>query len=270
MASEHCPPSHYLPKSYHVCAVAVCRSAALEQLAALESAKRTLDASLSDAQALAAQQAARLAALEEEKASAVALAAEQQGAAAQHEQELAAALAAEQAELRATVATLEQQLSEARGRIGEATARSEAAEAAKIELSLKVAELAAAADAGPDVHALPFPEFTRMAGGEGDSDESDLDLLRRRAHAAEVAASAASRRAATAEVEVDTLKVALADADKKVNDLAWQVKMMVGGSSSAQGSSGTQEVQAAESTQGAMVNLKKLDLFGCGINYSRK
>lgn len=116
-----------------------------------------------------------------------------------------------------------------RNRLADAEARSEAAELAKIELSLKLAELAASAElaaeaevdgrttsrrsradpatsdgAGGGEEGLPVSYSSgEMAVGGG----AKAEALQRRAEAAELAAAAANRRAATAEAQVDRLKV---------------------------------------------------------------
>ena len=101
-----------------------------------------------------------------------------------------------------------------RERLAGLEARAEAAEAAKIELSLKVAELAAAAaEQQADVDAAPSGR--RRGGNSADSgseatgagEEGEGDPLLQRAEEAELAAAAAGRRAAAAEAEVDKLKV---------------------------------------------------------------
>ncbi len=121
-----------------------------------------------------------------------------------------------------------------RNRLTDAEARAEAAELAKIELSLKLAELAAAAELAEavdvDGRSTARPSRTTSAaqlpgGGEGWEEPvlplsfppgggggagaaaAELEALQRRAEAAELAAAAASRRAAAAEAQADKLKV---------------------------------------------------------------
>jgi hypothetical protein len=103
-----------------------------------------------------------------------------------------------------------------RSRLADLQAQAEAAEAAKIELSLRVAELAAAAaeqdiDAAPSRRRSSQPASPRGGGVDGETaaavGEGETDQLLQRCEAAELAAAAAGRRAAAAEAEVDKLKV---------------------------------------------------------------
>lgn len=124
-----------------------------------------------------------------------------------------------------------------RNRLTNAESRAEAAELAKIELSLKLADLAASAELAeaadvdgrsslaPPPRRAPASQQGGEGGGEGEgeglpasysvgeglggSDEaaSELELLQRRVETAELAAAAANRRAAVAEAQVDKLKV---------------------------------------------------------------
>ncbi len=167
----------------------------------------------------------------------------------------------QETELRAMVASLEKQLAEARARVADADARSAAAESAKIELSLRVAELAAG-DGEAAGQPIKSPNI-KVVGSAVGADASDIDRLVERAEAAELAAAAATRRAAAAEAKSDELRVAVMEADKKVNALTWQVKMVTGG-----GVQGKEVVGAGGGRMGRVAGM--FDLFGCAINDRRK
>lgn len=93
-----------------------------------------------------------------------------------------------------------------------------------------------------------------------------------RVEEAELAASVGARRAASAEGEVSVLKRQLQAADKKLKELAWQIKMI---SDPQQiGGKGGQQAAAASAASGSQPQAGRvnniLDMFGCGANYSRR
>ncbi len=89
---------------------------------------------------------------------------------------------------------------------------------------------------------------------------------------AELAASVGARRASSAEGEVAVLERQLQAAQKKLKELAWQVKMIsdphqIGGRSSQQPAAA--DAAAGSQPEAGRVN-NILDMFGCGANYTRR
>lgn len=128
-----------------------------------------------------------------------------------------------------------------------ADGRAAAAEAAKIELSLQLAQMASTLSQD---HAARHDEQPRQ---EGTGEEAGG----RRLEEAELAAKVGSRRAAAAEAEVERLQRMLAEAEKRSESLAWQVKMV----------SDPRQV-GGRAVQGAPAK-SMLDMFGCGANFRR-
>ncbi|KAG7672198.1 hypothetical protein NADE_000128 [Nannochloris sp. 'desiccata'] len=250
---------------------------AVEKLDSILKAKDAAEALVIEAQT-AANQAAEKAAVIENK-----LAAAEETAAAeavrskelevQHAEDLNKV--AEKAK-NATI-TLEHQLQEARSSLADVTARAESAEAAKIELSLKVAELAQERATGESDNFDALPSGEAEALPSTSTDEGFIE----RAKAAELAAAAATRRATAAEREIESLKVAVSEAEKKAKEMAWQVKMLASSSSSdGGGSSGKSNISSngadgqiivAGENRGRLQQLGgMLDMLGCAINYNRR
>ena len=93
-----------------------------------------------------------------------------------------------------------------------------------------------------------------------------------RVEEAELAASVGARRASSAEGEVVVLKRQLQAAQKKLKELAWQIKMI---SDPQQiGGRGSQQTAAANTASGSQAEAGRvnniLDMFGCGANYTRR
>ena len=77
---------------------------------------------------------------------------------------------------------------------------------------------------------------------------------------------------ATAEGEVSVLKRQLQAAEKKLKELAWQIKMIsdpqqIGGKGS-QPATGVGAASSSQPQSGRVNNI--LDMFGCGANYTRR
>lgn len=85
---------------------------------------------------------------------------------------------------------------------------------------------------------------------------------------AELAAAVQTRRASSAESEVSLLKEQLAEAQKQIKDLSWQIKMAFGsgalGIGRPDGGAGQGGAGGAVSRAAGM-----LDFLGCGANYRR-
>ena len=89
---------------------------------------------------------------------------------------------------------------------------------------------------------------------------------------AELAASVGARRASSAEAEVAVLKRQLQAAQKKLKELAWQVKMIsdpqqIGGRGGQQAAAAN-PASDSQPEPGRVSNI--LDMFGCGANYTRR
>ena len=164
-----------------------------------------------------------------------------------------------------------------RNRLSEVQARADAAELAKIELSLKVAELAANAaedtPAGGDIDAVPSSAcLAALAGRDTDGGEeglSEAEAARRQVEVAELAAAAAARRATAAEAELDKLKVQLAEAEKRCRELAWQIKMLADPAAAARAGAGEGGGAGGAANQVARIG-GMLDILGCALSYNRR
>lgn len=175
--------------------------------------------------------------------------------------------------------------SEAAARASEAAARAAAmeeravaAERAKVELTVALAEAAEQRERDVDTHAAPSPQRgPSSAGGgggrgdgpagEGDADAAAMEALMRRAEEAELAAAVQTRRAAAAEGELHSLKSQLADAQRQVKELSWQVSMALGPATLGGVASGG-AARAAGSSGWLITDM--LGLNACGANFVRK
>lgn len=82
----------------------------------------------------------------------------------------------------------------------------------------------------------------------------------RRCEETEMAAAVGMRRAAAAEAELEQLKGRLQEAEKRVSELSWQIKMV----------SDPQQIGGARAGGGEQSRVAgMLDMFGCAINYRR-
>ncbi|KAK9846128.1 hypothetical protein WJX84_011721 [Apatococcus fuscideae] len=213
---------------------------------------------------------------------------EQQHAQSQHatdeqvREQVAARLAEREAELLKLQDEAAAAIKAAEASIAEAQQRADSAELAKIELSLRLAEIAADRDTD-----LPEPSPVKQQAASSaeplglqplDSEPgllleaAEVDALQKRVEEAELAASVGARRAAAAEGEVSVLKCQLQAAEKKLKELAWQIKMIsdpqqIGGRGSQQAAAGN--AAAGSQPQSGRVN-NILDMFGCGANYTRR
>jgi hypothetical protein len=180
--------------------------------------------------------------------------------------------------------------------------RAAAAEQSKIELTLALAEAAEARAKDIDTHVDPPADvdttaFRSSAGGAShtagrgaSSDQfeggenadataqdggssgntviaaAELEALMNRAEEARLAAAVQTRRAAAAEAEVDNLRKRLAEAERQVKDLGWQIQMVAdpvtfGGARGSKGGAGG----GGDGKAGWFG-----DMLGCGANFVRK
>jgi len=96
---------------------------------------------------------------------------------------------------------------------------------------------------------------------------AELEALMNRAEEARLAAAVQTRRAAAAEAELDGLRKRLAEAEKQVKDLGWQLQMVMdpvtfGAGSSGRGPGGAGGAGGRAGWFG--------DMLGCGANFVRK
>jgi hypothetical protein len=89
----------------------------------------------------------------------------------------------------------------------------------------------------------------------------ELEVLHQKVEEAELAAAVQSRRAAAAEAELAALRVELAEAQKQVRELSWQIKMAF----EPQTIGGARPGLGGGSAGGWL-----LDMAGCGANFTRK
>jgi hypothetical protein len=215
------------------------------------------------------------------------------------ERMLAAAVVAREEEAERRVAAAQQQAQAASDAAARAEARAEAAELAKIELTMQLAQAAearandidthptelphapsgrgAGAFGGPDLGRASEEEEAVAAGGGGGGGDGmgagvagsggssaevqyQMEVMSQQIEEAELAASVQTRRAATAEAELSRLKAELADAQKQVHDLSWQIKM----------SFEPQTIGGAGSRNNGGSGSGWLDIVGCGANFTRK
>lgn len=94
---------------------------------------------------------------------------------------------------------------------------------------------------------------------------SEMEALLTRAQEAELAAAVQTRRAAAAELEVDGLRKRLAEAEKQVKDLGWQVQMMADPTTIGGMQRGGPRGPGQPGGPGWFA-----DMLGCGANYVRK
>lgn len=208
------------------------------------------------------------------------------------ERMLAAAVVAREEEAERRVAAAQQQAQAASDAAARAEARAEAAELAKIELTMQLAQAAEARANDIDTHptelphapsgrgagAFGGPDFGRASdeeeaaaaagmaaavaasGGSSAEVQYQMEVMSQRIEEAELAASVQTRRAATAEAELSRLQAELADAQKQVHDLSWQIKM----------SFEPQTIGGARSRNSGGGGSGWLDIVGCGANFTRK
>ncbi|KXZ51052.1 hypothetical protein GPECTOR_14g39 [Gonium pectorale] len=286
------------------------REALQQELDAARDAAARLEASLDAQMAAAAEAAGKVAAAEarlaEERAGQAAAVHDGESLRHDFERMVAAAVAAreEEAERRVAAALQREQAAAAEARAAES--RAEAAEMAKIELTLALARvdeegrrsaaaglatvssLGRASSFALGERGADSPTFALHGGGAGASviatpspadrmlsRQADLlDDLQRRLEEAELAAAVQTRRAVSAESEVAILKEQLAEAQRQVKELTWQIKVAFGGTPAAVGrgpvgvggaGGGAASGSGAQSA-GAM---GMLDILGCGANYRR-
>eukprot|EP00983_Pelagomonas_calceolata_P106578 1159246-Pelagomonas_calceolata.AAC.1 len=84
-----------------------------------------------------------------------------------------------------------------------------------------------------------------------------------RVEEADLAAAVQTRRAGKAENEVEVLKAQLAEAQREVKELAWQIKMTFDPNQTSGASSGGQQPGTFYKAAGM------LDILGCGANFRR-
>ncbi|KAK9853123.1 hypothetical protein WJX84_001911 [Apatococcus fuscideae] len=192
------------------------------------------------------------------------------------EEQVTARLADRQRKLEQLRAEASAAVVAADAKVVEAQQRADNAELAKIELSLRLAQLAGDQDTD-----LPEPSPSKQPLASADEalaletgallQTAELEALQKRVEEAELAASVGARRASSAEGEVSVLKRQLVAAEKKLKELAWQVKMIsdpqqIGGRGSQQ--AGATSLPGSQSEPGRVNNI--LDMFGCGANYTRR
>lgn len=182
--------------------------------------------------------------------------------------------------------------------------RAAAAEQAKIELTLALAEAAEARARDVDTHLESTPPPAADASGssssgarrrsstagagaaadgtsrEGEPSEvsaggggsstriavAELEALMNRAEEARLAAAVQTRRAAAAEAELDGLRKRLADAEKQVKDLGWQLQMVTGMDPVTVGGKGGPGGAGGAGGRAGWFG----DMLGCGANFVRK
>jgi hypothetical protein len=104
-------------------------------------------------------------------------------------------------------------------------------------------------------------------GGEGAEEAARLEALLRRTEEAELAAAVQTRRAAAAEGELHAAKAQLADAQRQVKELSWQIQMSFGPSTiGGVGAGGA--ARAAGMTGWTITDM--IGLNACGANFVRK
>jgi hypothetical protein len=185
-------------------------------------------------------------------------------AAAVAAREDAAARAVEEATARAE---------DAEGKAAAAERRAATAERAKIELTMALADAADARARDVDTYASssPAPPISVAAPSTVSYDHLDdaaqMESLLRRADEAELAAAVQTRRAATAEGELHAARAQLADAQRQVKELAWQVQMTLGPTTIGGVGDGA-AAQAAGSTGWSISDMMRFN--ACGANFVRK